>query len=172
MKHRYICRTLAEFCVNCEKLEWYHSGLMRSSCIVLGWSLWLSKIFTTFLKILYSRGTNVKPRVHGCHLDFDNFLFILYIVIPSDCWTTWTQWTDCAGECGFRFTPRTRNRTCLTPLTPFGTECCPGDDYQEITCDPQWGSTDCTIGKNVRSNFRSTDFHSDLFCRKPYLHTS
>ena len=66
-----------------------------------------------------------------------------------DCWTAWTSWTDCGGECGYRMSPRTRNRTCLTPLTTFGTDCCPGDSYQEITCDPRWGSKDCPVGKKT-----------------------
>ena len=115
-----------------------------------------------FQKFYVPVGPMLKSRVHSCLLKFnESGLICLRCDSLLDCWTTWTPWTDCAGECGFRFAPRTRDRTCLTPLTPFGTECCPGDDNQQITCDPRWGSTDCPIGKIVRLNFRSTDFHSD-----------
>ena len=75
------------------------------------------------------KNTAVDDIFHFWHSSF--FHFIIHMIL--ECWTPWSEWGSCCGDCGNGERERSRSCTCGPP----GCSNCPGDDRETEPCNEQ-----------------------------------
>ena len=59
------------------------------------------------------------------------FHYTIHMIL--ECWTPWSEWGSCCGDCGNGERERSRSCTCGPP----GCSNCPGDDQETEPCNEQ-----------------------------------